>query len=347
MTSKTLLISSILFLSLLQGFAQEKFRIMFYNVENMYDTKDNATTNDDDLTPQGKLHWTDYRYWKKQHNIATVISAVGEGNPPALIGLCEVENDSVLYDLTQRTKLRKDKYRYIVTASKDLRGSNVALLYQRDQFKVLTTRSYTPYYDKDSLKATRDILHVAGKVVNGDTLDIFVCHFPSRREGVKRTRPLRTRCAEVLREKADSIFKLRKQPNILIMGDFNDYPDDISLNEVLAAKPVDSLPSPSCLYNLFYHKNKDKNKGSYKYRGRWGYVDQFIVSGTLLDEKAATRVKGRDANVFHAGFLLEDDNPKYGGVKPLRTYSGWKYLGGYSDHLPIYMDLYITFVPNE
>lgn len=321
--------------------AQEKFRIVFYNAENLYDTKDNPDTNDDDLTPAGQLHWTNYRYWKKLGNISRVIDSVGGKYPPAIIGLCEVENDSVLYDLTKRASLRKHKYEYLITDSKDWRGSNIALLYQRDQMKILSKRSYTPVID--SARTTRDILHVTGKVVNGEILDIFVCHFPSRSEGIKRTRPYRIECAKVLRQKVDSLFNIRKKANVIIMGDFNDYPYDISLADTLRALPLESKTRSKSLYNLFYHNSRVKNMtiGTYKYRGKWNYLDQFIVSGNLIDLQSNIRIVNRQANPYTADFLMEKDNEKYGGSKPFRTYIGYKYLGGFSDHLPIYMDMHI------
>jgi len=321
--------------------AQEKFRIMFYNVENMYDTKDNPKTNDDDLTPDGKLRWTSYRYWKKLNDISKVISSVGGKYSPALVGLCEVENDSVLYDLTRRTGLQHHRYEYIITDSKDLRGSNIALLYQRDQIKILSKTSYTPVID--SVKTTRDILHITGKVVNGEILDVFVCHFPSRSEGIKKSRPYRIECARLLKQKTDSLFDVRRRANIIIMGDFNDYPYDISLQDTLQAYGVYGKTEEKFLYNLFYHKSKEKKPdiASYKYRGKWNYIDQFIVSGNLLNPSSAISVKNNEAHVYTADFLLHDDNKKYGGQKPFRTYSGWKYLGGFSDHLPIYMDMKI------
>ncbi|WP_419032537.1 hypothetical protein [Dysgonomonas gadei] len=328
----------------IQANAQENFRIMFYNVENMYDIKDNPETNDDDLTPSGQLHWTSYRYWKKLNDISTVISSVGDDRyPPALVGICEVENDSVLFDLTRRAGLRKHKYEYIITNSKDNRGSNTALLYQRDQIKIISKRSYTPTLESDPSKTTRDILHVTGKVINDEILDIFVCHFPSRREGIKRTRPDRIRCAELLRLKADSLFRIRKKANIIIMGDFNDYPNDISLSESLGAHSIKSPVTDKNLYNMFYHRLGEKNAGSYKYKGKWNFIDQFIISGNLLKPSCKISIKDKDAHVYSASFLLHDDNTKSGGggQKPLRTYSGFKYPGGYSDHLPIYMDLII------
>ncbi|GAB6120602.1 endonuclease/exonuclease/phosphatase family protein [Dysgonomonas termitidis] len=325
----------------IQANAQENFRIMFYNVENMYDIKDNPGTNDDDLTPSGQLHWTNRRYWKKLNDIGTVIASAGDKYPPALVGICEVENDSVLFDLTKRAGLRKHKYEYIITNSKDNRGSNTALLYQRDQIKIISKRSYTPTLQSDPMKTTRDILHVTGRVINDEILDIFVCHFPSRREGIKRTRPDRIRCAELLRQKTDSLFRIRKKANIIIMGDFNDYPNDISLSESLGAHSIKSPVSDKNLYNMFYHYSGEKNAGSYKYRGKWNFIDQFIISGNLLNLSSKISIKGKEAHVYPASFLLHDDNKKYGGQKPFRTYSGFKYLGGYSDHLPVYMDLII------
>jgi len=318
--------------------AQEKFRIMFYNVENLYDTQNNPEINDDDFTPEGNLHWSGQRYWDKLKNISEVIYAVGENYPPTLIGLCEVENKSVLHHLTTQTSLRKDKYEYIITDSKDLRGSNIALLYQRDQMKLISKKTYRPVID--SVKTTRDILHVTGRIVNGELLDIFVCHFPSRSEGIKKTTPYRITCAQLLKQKTDSLFRIRKKTNIVIMGDFNDYPDNASMYDILGAKSVKDSIQTKSLYNLFYHRIKEKDSGSYKYRGKWNFIDQFIVSGSLLNIRNRTSIKGKVASVFKDDFLMEED-VKYGGHKPFRTYSGWKYLGGYSDHLPIYMDLLI------
>lgn len=338
--TRLFLLFFLLFLSLTLG-AQEKFRIVFYNVENLYDVKDNPATNDDEFTPQGKLRWTPYRYWQKQHNIARVISSVGDGYPPAIVGLSEIENDSVLYDLTRRTVLAKHKYEYVITNSRDFRGSNTALLYQRDQIKILSKKSYTPIID--TLKTTRDILHVTGRLVNGDVLDIFVCHFPSRSEGIKRSRPYRIKCAALLRQKVDSLYQVRSNANVIIMGDFNDYPTDISLKDTLRAGEIDTLILDQELYNLFYSESiqKEKTIGSYKYKGKWNYVDQFIVSGSLLSPKRKTCVKKLKAYVYSSDFLVTEDNKKYGGAKPFRTYSGWKYLGGFSDHLPVYLDLEI------
>lgn len=320
--------------------AQEHFRVMFYNVENLFDIKNNPATNDDDLTPEGQLHWTKYRYWKKLNAVGAVINDVGGGYPPALVGLCEVETDSVLFDLVRRTALKKHKYEYIISHSHDMRGSNVALLYQRDQIKILRRQEYTPVLEADIPRTTRNILHVVGKVVSGDTLDVFVCHFPSRVEGLKKTTPYRVQCATLLRQKVDSIFRVRRKANIIIMGDFNDYPHDKSMKDVLDARSLKSFISSKQLYNMFYDRVGEPMGGGYKHRGKWGFLDQFIVSGNLCDAKNRIRIKGKTATVFSVGYMLEKDI-KYGGEKPLRTYQGFRYLGGASDHLPIYMDIII------
>lgn len=321
--------------------SQEPFKVVFYNVENLFDTINNPKTLDDDLTPAGNLHWGSYRYHKKLEDVSKSISSLGGKYPPAIVGMCEIENALVLKDLTQRASLARHKYKYIITNSKDVRGSNVALLYQRDQLQILTYKSYTPQIDNKGERMTRDILHVVGRLVNADILDIFVCHYPSRSEGVAKSRPLRIEVSKLLRQKVDSVQSIRKNANIMIMGDFNDYPFDISMQETLGAKSLEEPTEASTLYNMFLHHGKKKKEiASYKYNGKWNYLDQFIVSGNLLLANKQTYIIDGTAHVFCPSFLLEEDE-KHGGAKPFRTFSGWSYKGGTSDHLPIYFDLYV------
>lgn len=221
---KHIILALLLLLNSQWVFTQEPFRVMFYNVENLYDTINNPKTLDDDLTPTGNLHWGSYRYHKKIEDVSKAISSLGGKYPPALVGMCEIENSAVLKHLTQESSLAKHKYKYIITNSKDARGSNVALLYQRDQFRLIEKKSYTPIIDKEQQRKTRDILHIVGNIVNGDILDIFVCHYPSRTEGIAKSRPLRIEVSKLLKQKIDSIYKIRNTANIIIMGDFNDYP---------------------------------------------------------------------------------------------------------------------------
>lgn len=311
---------------------------MFYNVENLFDTKDDPQKNDNDFLPDGSLRWTNKRYWDKQRNIARVITAVGGMQSPALVGLCEIENDSVIFDLTRRSPLRAQGYEYIVSDSPDARGIDVALLYQRHQFKLLEHNEYDVRKNRRKERATRNILHAVGRIANGDTIDVFVCHFPSRGGGQRETEPARVNAAQALRDKVDSLYAVRKKANIIIMGDFNDYPNNKSLFETLKARSLNYHRSNGELYNLFLHRMRETGFGSYVFQGRWNVLDQFIVSGNLLSRNNSVRVKNEEAHVFKADFLLEEDRV-HGLKRPWRTYRGLKYIGGFSDHLPIYMDL--------
>ncbi len=328
------------FLSLPEVKAQSELRVMFYNVENLFDTRDDPLKDDDDFLPDEFMRWTPKRYKEKLRDITRVITAVGEMQSPALIGLCEVENDSVLFDLTRRSPLRAQEYEYLITQSPDERGINVALLYQRHQFKLLEWAAYEVRFSRPDSRPTRDILHVVGQLVNTDTLDLFICHFPSRSDGQLATRPARIAAAETLREKVDSVLSVRARPCCIIMGDFNDPPDSECLFAVLGAGRVEPPLRDDRLYNLFFDYPENGEKGSYKYQGKWEVIDQLIVNGGLLVEESRVRVKNGEAIIFDAPFLLEKDE-KYYGKKPFRTYLGPRYHGGFSDHLPVYLDLLI------
>ena len=319
--------------------AQKNFRIMFYNVENLFDAKDDPLKDDDEFLPDGKFHWTGWKYWEKLKNITRVITAVGGMQSPALVGLCEVENDSVIFDLTAKSPLRAQKYNYIVTDSPDERGMDVALLYQRDQFKLLEKNEYRIHFSAPHTKPSRNILHAVGLLANGDTLDVFVCHFPSRSGGQLASEPARKDAALLLRNKTDSLFCTRQQARIVIMGDFNDHPNDKSLSCILEAQMLSDKPNERGLYNLFYHRMKETDFGTYKFQGQWEVLDQFIVSGNLLLPNSSVSVKNNEATIFNADFLLEED--KRGEKRPYRTHMGPVYKGGFSDHLPIFIDLKI------
>lgn len=313
---------------------------MFYNVENLFDTKHDSLKNDYDFLPGGFMNWSNWKYWEKQRNIGRVITAVGEMQSPALVGLCEIENDSVIFDLTKRSPIRSQEYDYLVTNSPDLRGIDVALLYQRHQFKLIEKNEYELMFSKKNARPTRNILHAVGQIISGDTLDIFVCHFPSRYGGQLESECGRIDAAQLLRDKTDSLFTVRKEANIIIMGDFNDHPDNKSIYKVLKARSLNYHFNKGELYNMFLHRIKEKNFGTLKYQGQWGVLDQFIVSGNLLLKKNKLKIDNNEAHIFKADFLTEKDE-KYGGVRPYRTNLGPRYIGGFSDHFPIYMDLII------
>lgn len=310
---------------------------MCWNVENLFDTRHDSLKNDYEFLPDALRHWHYGRYKKKLADVAAGIIAVGEWTPPALVGLCEVENDTVLRDLTRYSPLKEVRYRYIITHSPDTRGINVALLYRRELFKLLSHRSIRIGNFHKNSRPTRDILHVSGQLLTGDTLDVFVCHLPSRSGGAKESEPYRMFAAQKLRNNADSIIKVRLHPQVIIMGDFNDYPTNKSVAKVLGATIPPPQPDSLRLYHLLARKAKARDFGSYKYQGEWGLLDHLIVSGALLDTTKRFFTQEEKAGVAHLPFLLTEDT-KYGGKQPFRTYLGMKYQGGISDHLPVYVD---------
>ena len=305
------------------------FQVMSYNVENCFDTADNPDVADEEFLPSGERYWTEGRYYRKLQHIAQVIQSAGGWNTPALVGLCEVENDSVMHHLLTRTSLRQLDYRYCITHGQDRRGINVALLYQRDQFRWLGSEEIEITLPQKE-RPTRNILHVWGEIQTSDTVDVFVCHMPSRSGGEIASRPKRLLAANRLRACVDSVLSMRTTPQCLIMGDFNDMPEDESLLVQLRAQafPMDEFVSDQ-LYNLFYF-----GKGSYKYKGEWNQLDHFIVNGLLLDKKHSMHLQENGNIIYKPGFLLTEDKTGR-GMRPFRTYYGFKYEGGYSDHLPL------------
>ncbi|ERI86194.1 endonuclease/exonuclease/phosphatase family protein [Bacteroides pyogenes F0041] len=328
----------------LKGQIKIPFRVMSWNVENLFDTRHDTLKNDREFLPHALRRWHYGRYRKKLTDVARTITAVGKWDPPALVALCEVENDTVLRDLTRRSPLRKSGYRYVMTQSPDARGIDVALLYQRDRFKLLASRAITVPPSK-GYQPTRDILHVSGLVLTNDTLDLLIAHFPSRSGGVKESEPYRLQVARRLRKEADSILRARQHPQLIIMGDLNDYPTDKSIRLILDAqapplatdKTSGTLHSPLKLYHLLARKAKSRDFGSYKHQGKWGLLDHIIVSGRLLNSSADFHTSEEKADVARLPFLLIKDE-KYGGKEPYRTYKGVKYQGGISDHLPVFAD---------
>ncbi|MDR3262333.1 MAG: endonuclease [Tannerella sp.] len=304
---------------------------MFYNVENLFDTEDNPDTLDDEFLPAGERHWTSARYYTHLRQTARVINAVGEWGTPALVGLCEVENDSVLIHLLNRTPLREQQYLYCMTHGNDLRGINSALLYQRDKFRYLGHQADRIRFTQRG-KRSRDLLHVWGEVITGDTLDVFVCHFPSRYGGEKETERDRMDAALQVRRLCDSLFQIRRAPNILVMGDFNDTPADKSIQRLTKS------PQPEwTLVNLFADRTSLNAEGSHKYQGEWTQLDQIMVSGSWN-----RFLKAGSARIFNPPFLMTDDKSKR-GKRPWRSYYGYKYESGFSDHLPVVADFLLPF----
>ncbi len=304
--------------------------IAFYNVENLFDTEDDPDTLDDDFTPGGFKKWSKKRYKKKLYKLAKTMSELGKESTrrlPVLIGLAEVENEKVVKDLIFSEPLRATNYHYVHYDSPDERGIDTALIYHKEYFEVIfsepiTLLVYNPNGERDT---TRDILYVHGKL-NGEEIHVFVNHWPSRRDGEMATGYKRVRAAEIIRERMEKIEGEYSSPNYIIMGDFNDDPQSESIQKLMESNalynPMEKLLSPE--------------RGSANYKRSWSLFDQIMVSHNFFNYEKGTHSFAH-ANIFDERFLTEFKG-KFKGT-PYRTYAGRKYIGGYSDHFPVYIQL--------
>jgi len=300
--------------------------IAFYNVENLFDTINDPKTTDEEFLPESKLKWTNSIFQQKLKNTAKVISKIDSINGLALIGLAEIENKFVLNELVKTSSLKKKNYQIIHNESPDERGIDVALLYQKCFYKPLKNEFLKVEIPNDTAFKTREILYSCGLIGKKDTLHIFVNHWPSRRGGQEKSETYRILAAKTLKEKCDYILRRNENSKIVIMGDFNDYPDNKSIYEILEAKEANST-----LINLGYQTHKDGN-GSTSYDGKWGLLDQIIVSSGIIN---SNKLINNQLQVFKVDWLLF--KRKNGEVSPNRSVAGGKFTGGYSDHLPVYI----------
>jgi endonuclease/exonuclease/phosphatase family metal-dependent hydrolase len=319
------------------AFARDEKReyvTMCYNLENLFDPIDDSLTQDEEFTPTGRFFWTWKKLTKKCNDIAKTIVAAGDGNAPALVGLCEVENRWVLHRLTDQTPLAKIGYGIVHRNSPDPRGIDVALLYRTDVFTVLHAGWFQVEYEPGNNK-TREILYAKGVLDALDTVHVFVNHWPSKRGGALQSEPRRMRAAEVLRRVVDSIFAGHPQANILVMGDFNDTPESQPVTLGLGA--VSDTVCLTCLHNLMLPVAR-RGEGSLKYRRNWELIDLFFISGNMLDTLQPICCLPEEVRIFRPDFLLERDD-KFLGEKVHRTYEAGKYKGGASDHLPVILPI--------
>ncbi|MFQ3579780.1 MAG: endonuclease [Bacteroidales bacterium] len=326
-------------LPILETESRKQFRIMSYNVENLFDTIDDPVKQDEEFLPSGPKFWNEKKITKKLFDIYKVIMAVGEGGLPAIVGFCEIENRNVLNQLIYRTPLYSLGYRIIHYESPDTRGVDVAILYNKNVFDTIFTAPIRIQYPPTlSTRTTRDILYVKGVFSKTDTVHIYMNHWPSKFGGAKETEPLRMFVGELLRAHTDSVMKSEHCAKIVIMGDLNDEPNEPSLTRGLKAINEWDKVEHNQLYNLSYRLEHEEKKWTHKFGALTGIIDIFIVSGCLLDTTSPLFCLPTDTDVFYSDFLLEDDE-KFTGKKPFRTYIGFTYHGGYSDHLPIFLDL--------
>lgn len=336
-----LLLISILIGCLSVSWGQCGYKVMFYNVENLFDTADDPQTADEEFLPRGSKRWTKNRYTSKLRALARVVDSLGQGCMPLMVGMAEVENRRVLEDLVYKTKLVDGNYGIVHHDSPDVRGIDVALLYRKDFVTVVEEESLRIDFPEDSDIKTRDILYVKTLVAT-DTLHVFVCHFPSMRGGEQKSEWKRIRAAEVVRHKTDSLFSTNSNAFVMLMGDLNGRPGT-KAQQLLASRKCGGENIPERLYNLGHYLLK-KPEGTYRYRGKWQTLDHIFVSGSMLKEEASLRVVGNTV-IYSPSFLLEEDTSHF-GFRPRPTYRGPRYIGGTSDHLPIYVTLFFSASPD-
>ncbi len=302
--------------------------IAFYNLENFFDTVNDPYKLDDDFTPSGFKKWTPKRFKKKAKKLAKAIAKIGieeTQKPPALVGIAEVENKNVIEYLLAQKPLSKIAYDYVHFDSPDERGIDTALLYHKDHFEVLQAEMIPLIIDNlnGDRDLTRDILYVKGQL-HEEEVHIFVNHWPSRRDGAEKTQYKRIKAAEEVMGKMKKIAD--KEANLIVMGDFNDDPN---------AKSIEMLMQTGRFINP-WRKLLSPVSGSANYKGVWSLFDQIILSHSFLNHEPNTH-SFQKAAIFSSR-LLKEWKGKYKG-NPFRTFAGKKYLGGYSDHFPVYVIL--------
>ena len=336
---------SALFLTLsFCSFAQQKQQykvaiVSFYNLENFYDTINNPIVDDEEFLPTGLKNYNTAIYTDKVFKLATVLSQIGTDKTPdgpALIGVAEIENDTVLTDLINHPLLKSRGYKFVHYDSKDARGVDVGLLYNPKYFKVENSKPLyvqLPGGSKDAYY-TRDILWVQGKL-DGETIHIYVNHWPSRRGGEERSSPAREAAALVAKNHMDSIAKIQGNTKVILMGDLNDDPINASVAAVLQAKGKQAEVREKGLFNPWVEMY-NKGIGTLAYQDSWNLFDQIIISYPWLNRNQAGFFYYQPF-IFNKEFMSENTG-RYRGY-PMRTWDGNTYRGGYSDHFPTYIML--------
>jgi len=309
--------------------------VAFYNLENLFDTLDTEGVRDTEFTPKGRKSWNTYKYNKKLQNMATVISQLGvSGSGPEILGVAEIENRSVLEDLVKMPKIAAQNYKIVHYNSPDRRGIDVALLYNPKFYQVTNSRAIPLKIENDTNFRSRDLLHVSG-MLEGEPMDFMVAHWPSRRGGEKRSRPLRIAAAEVARGVVDSLLNMNKNAKAIVMGDFNDDPLSPSVRKYLKGVGSKRAMNSETLFNpmIPYYK---KGIGTLAWRDAWNLFDQIIMTPAFIEEdKSSYRYYG--TKIFNKPFIKQFEGSFKG--YPFRTYVGSTFMGGYSDHFPVYVFL--------
>jgi Predicted extracellular nuclease len=327
---------SLVTISLSVAQTQGRVNLLWYNTENLFDSFDDSLTIDEEFTPTGGRHWTWRKMEKKLDGVYKVIVASFGFELPLIVGLCEVENRFVLNRLVYETPLSKFEYRVLHCESPDARGIDVALLYRSRRLWLKQSRFIRSY--QPGGHRSRDILYAKFLLDNTDTLHIFLNHWPSKYGGELETEGARAFAATCLSVAVDSVLSADKFANIIIMGDFNDEPDNKAIQSILGFRFIDEVDLGNTklvnLSKLLYANGI----GTHKYQGHWAVIDQVLVSNSFFTPYNALTINPVSCKIFTAPFLLERDE-QYTGMKPFRTFVGFKYHGGYSDHLPVQLTI--------
>ena len=292
--------------------------IVNYNVENLFHPAHDSLKDDIEWTEEGERHWSYSRYYRKVENIARVLTNIGEWTGVDVVGLQEVENALCIKRLCYT--LRRGEYDFVHYESPDQRGIDVAFIYKKSRVDTIRTRAIRVSASRnDEMSAakplndeliTRDILYVCARVDKQDTIHFFVCHLPSQRGGKAESEWKRECAKQVLQRAVDSVFSVSPEAKIVVMGDMNS--EGLEIRGLKDERMV--------------------SEGTHKYQGRWTFLDHFYISPSLDSFS--------QAKVYNAEWIMETDE-KYMGLKPKRTYNGYRYQNGYSDHLPIVLELKI------
>jgi predicted extracellular nuclease len=303
--------------------------LMWYNVENLFDTLNDLSKNDDDFTPSGKLNWNSFKYQSKINNIARVIKSQSK-ELPDFLGFCEIENKRVLEDLFKTVSPLND-YIIVHYDSPDERGIDVGFAFNKKRWVLLNSKPISVHFNSQPDDKTRDLLYVQSKSIdNLDTINFMLVHFPSKQGGTMVSQAKRIQAAEIC---SQSMKSVGVDKHWIVMGDFNDQPWDVSLSKSLNAHSLNSKQETH-LYNLMWNSNK--GLGSYNYQGKWEKLDQFIVSNSLINKYLINK-NSNSVSLYKPDWLLKQT--KKGKLVPFRNYEGTEWKNGFSDHLPIVLKL--------
>ena len=338
---KRTLLSILCVSAMLIAFAQKPYKVVFYNLENLFDTINDPNKNDEEYLPEGARKWTTYRYNQKLENMSRVLFdiAAKDRNFPTVIGVSEIENRLVLEDLLATPKLAKANYRIVHYDSPDRRGVDCAFFYRPDKFKLEGSEAHNISFPGRPNFLTRDLVAMWGKI-EGEPFYFIVSHWPSRLGGKERSQYSRDFVAEKCKHICDSVHKANPATKVVIMGDFNDDATDKSVTHVLGAKGNINKLDKNDMFNPFHDMLK-AGYGTLAYRDSWNLFDNIVVSENLATASTGTlkiqKAEGSKfyGNIFISPYMIQ----KEGQYKnyPLRSFVGSNFQNGYSDHFPVYI----------